>query len=142
MCVCVCVAHTLVMERNDTVIAVFSPPPPFLSRARLKVCVGKKKNMCVCSNVCVCASEVCVSLTAASSLSPATYRENRDGTINQGHTHTHTRIHTHIYTIHKLSRTHTQPDPAVVLRLLFLVHFCAHTHKDIILSHYTRSRPT
>lgn len=76
VCVCVCVSHTLVMERNDTVIAVFSPPPPFLSRARLKVCVGKKINkyVCVCSNVCVCASEVCVSLTAASSLSPATSR--------------------------------------------------------------------
>lgn len=101
----VCVSHTLVMERNDTVIAVFSPPPPFLSRARLKVCVGKKKYVCVCSNVCVCASEVCVSLTAASSLSPATYRENRDGTINQGHTHTHTRIH--IYNTQTLAHTYT-----------------------------------
>lgn len=102
---CVCVSHTLVMERNDTVIAVFSPPPPFLSRARLKVCVGKKINkyVCVCSNVCVCASEVCVSLTAASSLSPATYRENRDGTINQGHTHT--RIH--IYNTQTLAHTYT-----------------------------------
>lgn len=52
--VCVCVSHTLVMERNDTVIAVFSPPPPFLSRARLKVCVGKKICVCLCVFECMC----------------------------------------------------------------------------------------
>ena len=87
----VCVAHTLVMERNDAVIAEFSPPPPRLSRARLKVCVWATMCVCVCVCECVCESEVCAFLTAASSLCPSTYRGDRDGTVKKGFTHkTHT----------------------------------------------------
>ena len=107
------------MERNDTVIAVFSPPPPCLSRARLKVCMGKY--------VCVCAreGELCVSLTAASSLSPATYRENRDGTINQGqhiHTRAQTLVHAHICTSKIRDCCNSQ--------ITLFRAFCTHTHTD------------
>lgn len=95
VCVCVCVSHTLVIERNDTVIAVFSPPPPFLSRARLKVCVGKK-NMCVfvCVRmyVCVQVRYVCLSLPRHHSLQRPTERTETAQSTRVTHTLTHTYI--------------------------------------------------
>ena len=127
------------MERNDTVIAeYFLALFPVLVGQDLKMCVGK--DICVRVCVCVCAGEVCVSLTATSSLSPATYRENRDGTINQGHTQTHTHTQ-HINTrTNSLSHTHT---PSLLLFSNYsrssILHTHTHTHR--LTSHYTFKRP-
>lgn len=79
-----CVAHTLVMERNDTVIAEFPPSPACLSRARLKVC----GQICVC--VCVQVRYVCLSLPRHHSLQRPTERTETAQSARVTHTHTHT----------------------------------------------------
>lgn len=70
---CKRVPHTLVMERNDTVIAVFSPLPPGLSRARIKSACGQ---ICVCACVAMCERGrfVCVLLPRHHSLQRPTER--------------------------------------------------------------------
>ena len=144
VCVWVCGSHIGNGEKWHRHSRIFSRPLPCLSRARLKNVCGQRY-MCVCVCVCVCAGEVCVSLTATSSLSSATYRENRDGTINQGHTQTHTHTHTHTQHINtrtnSLSHTHT---PSLLLFSNYshssILHTHTHTHTHTGWHHITHLR--
>lgn len=130
---CKRVPHTLVMERNDTVIAVFSPLPPGLSRARIKSACGQ---ICVCACVWLCAKGegLCVSYCRVITLSSDLQREQRRH--NQAGSHTHVKP-TNSLSLSlplssppslSLSSTHTvyTPQLAVILKLLFPHAFCAH----------------
>lgn len=110
-CLCVCAAHTLVMVRNDTVIAVVFPPLSIL------VLLGQDlkrvwENIFLC--VWVCASRlsyVCLSLPRHHSLQRPTERTE---------TAQSTRVNTHIRTLY--THIHPRAEP-VILKLHFLMDF-------------------